>query len=119
MIHPRHLDHFKMASLFEEKKWKAFFEVLVKAPYDFDTLRSFFAFMQTHLGKLLDPSYAEQKSRPSQYDKRILSHSRRFKREELLKGLRFFGRLELLCKQKSPRVNDILRRRWIGGHHPC
>ncbi len=119
VISPRHLDHFKMASLFEEKKWKAFFEALMKAPYDFDTLRSFFAFMQTHLGKLLDPSYAQQKARVSQYDKKILSRSPHFQRKELLKGLRFFGQLELLCKQKSPQVSDILRKQWINRHLPC
>ncbi len=119
VIGPRHLDHFKVADLLGERQWRAFFEALLTTECDLEALRSFFAFMQTHLGKLLDPSYLQNKPRPNQYDKKILAQSRRFKREELLRSLRFFGRMEILAKQKSARVRDILRRRWAGLCHPC
>jgi hypothetical protein len=51
------VDHFLMASLFSRKKMLDYYEKIILVQNDFEKLRSFFSFMQSHLLKVLDPSY--------------------------------------------------------------
>lgn len=107
------LDQFSLASLFSRKEKVKFFEKLLKADPDFDTLRQFFSFLQGHLIKLADPRLLEKKPRPSKYDKEIIGHSKLWKIEELQKEIRFFANLEILSKEKNPSLFQELRVNYL------
>lgn len=98
------LDQFQMASLIARKKSKEFYEKLVQLEGDFEKMRGFFMFMQSHLIKMADPSYLSQKPRLTQYDKDLQSTSKLWKQEDLMQLLEKFNRWELLCKKKDSHL---------------
>ncbi len=95
------LDQFTLASLYCRKKSVQFFEKLVALEGDFDKMRGFFNFMQSHLIKLADTSYLSQKPRLTQYDKDLQSCSKLWKGPELMLAIDRFNRWELMCKKKD------------------
>ena len=98
------LDQFAMASLIARKKHKDFFEKLVQLEGDFDKMRGFFMFMQSHLVKMADTSYLAKKPRLTQYDKDLQSTAKLWKEAELLSMVEKFNRWELLCKKKDSQI---------------
>jgi hypothetical protein len=102
-------DTFKMASLYGEKKASAFYKNILDFKEDFELLRSFFAFMQGHLFKILDPAYIESKARPSKYDKEILNFSKIWSEKDLLKEMKLFGELEVEAKKRSPDLSQRIQ----------
>src|SRR5690606_17590964 len=55
------LDQFQLASLIARKKNKEFYEKLTALEGDFEKMRGFFMFMQSHLVKMADTSYLGKK----------------------------------------------------------
>lgn len=98
------LDQFQMASLIARKKQKEFFEKLIALEGDFEKMRNFFMFMQSHLVKMADPSYLSQKPRLTQYDKDIQSTAKLWKTPDLMKEIERFNRWELLSKRKDSHL---------------
>ena len=109
LIESRELDPFRLADLLASKKFKEFYGTLVKKRIHFDLYRSVFAFMQTHLLKLGDPTYGEKKSRLSRYDRGILAHSKNWSKEEIRIQLRRMGEWEICAKRKDPFLVPRLR----------
>jgi DNA polymerase III delta subunit len=103
------LDSFEMASLFGFKKMAGFYKKILDIDPDFETLRSLFYFLQTHMAKISDPRYIEKKSKPSKYDKQILSQSKVWKDGELVLVMDFLRSLELKAKTKSSFLKSDLR----------
>lgn len=95
------LDQFALSSLFCRKKRSEFFFKVLSLEGDFDKMRSLFNFMQSHLIKVLDPSYLAQKPRLTSYDKDIQSTARLWKPQELLQAIEEFNRWEILSKKKE------------------
>ena len=98
------LDQFQMASLLGRKKHKDFFEKLIALEGDFEKMRGFFMFMQSHLVKMADTSYLAQKPRLTQYDKDIQSTSKLWKSSEIMGEIERFNRWELLSKRKDSHL---------------
>jgi hypothetical protein len=103
------LDHFEMANLFGYKKMANFYKKLLDIDPDFESLRSLFYFLQTHMSKISDPRYIEKKSKPSKYDKQILSQSKVWKLNELLLVMEFLRTLEHKAKIKNNFLKSDLR----------
>ncbi len=95
------LDQFQLASMLSRKKYNQFYEKLVSLEGDFEKMRGFFMFMQSHLIKLADTSYLMQKARLTQYDKDLQSSAKLWKTSELMILIETFNRWELLCKKKD------------------
>lgn len=95
------LDQFGLVSLFARKKMVPFFERIVALSGDFDKMRGFFNFIQSHLIKMADPSYLNAKPRLTQYDKDIQSSSKLWKMSELVSQIERFNRWELMSKKKD------------------
>lgn len=98
------LDQFQLASLVARRKHKEFYEKLVSLHGDFEKMRGFFNFMQSHLIKMVDPSYLGKKPRLTQYDKDIQSTSKLWKASELIEEIDKYNRWELLCKKKDSHL---------------
>ncbi|MCM2351143.1 MAG: hypothetical protein NDI69_14075 [Bacteriovoracaceae bacterium] len=98
------LDQFQLASLVARRKHKEFYEKLVSLQGDFEKMRGFFNFMQSHLIKMVDPSYLGKKPRLTQYDKDIQSTSKLWKASELVEEIDKYNRWELLCKKKESHL---------------
>lgn len=98
------LDQFQMATLLGRKKHKDFFEKLIALEGDFDKMRGFFMFMQSHLVKMVDTSYLAQKPRLTNYDKDIQSTSKLWKTDDLVAQIELFNRWELLSKRKDSHL---------------
>lgn len=98
------LDQFQLASLLARKKQKDFYDKLVLLEGDFEKMRGFFMFMQSHLIKMADPSYLAQKPRLTQYDKDLQSTAKLWKPQDLMSEVERFNRWELLCKKKDSHL---------------
>jgi hypothetical protein len=98
------LDQFQLAFLLARKKSKEFFEKLIALEGDFEKMRGFFMFMQSHLVKMADPSYLAQKPRLTQYDKDLQSTARFWKPNELMLEIERFNRWEILAKKKDSHL---------------
>ncbi len=103
------LDQFALASLLARKRFRDFFEKISSLEGDFDKMRGFFMFLQSHLIKMIDPSYLSDKPRLSQYDKDIQASSKLWKETELMKEIELFNRWEILCKKKDPSLWQEIR----------
>lgn len=95
------LDQFQLASMLSRKKLNQFYEKLVTFDGDFEKMRGFFMFMQSHLIKLADTSYLSKKARLTQYDKDLQNASKLWKSTELMALIETFNHWELLCKKKD------------------
>lgn len=104
------LDRFQLASHFSRRKLVNFFDRLVELEGDFEKMRGFFLFLQSHLVKMIDPTYASKKPNLTQYDKEIQSTSRIWRSEELIEHLRVFNQWEILCKKKDDKVWAEIKR---------
>jgi hypothetical protein len=104
------LDRFQLASHFSRKKFRPFFDKLVELEGDFEKMRGFFMFLQSHLVKMLDPTYLSKKSFLTQYDKEIQSTSKIWKSEDIIQYLKIFNHWEILCKRKDEMVWAEIKR---------
>jgi hypothetical protein len=103
------LDSFEMANLFGYKKMAVFYKKILDIDPDFEALRSLFYFLQTHMSKISDPRFIEKKSKPSKYDKQILSQSKVWKANELILVMEFLRSLEHKAKTKNNFLKSDLR----------
>ena len=108
-----HVDFFQMASFFGGKSFQKFYEDLIPFAQDLELMRSLSSFMQTHLLKILDPSYTQDKNRLSKYDQEIVAHSKRWKPRELMVAIRFFGNLEKMAKEGSSQLSLELKEKYF------
>lgn len=107
------LDHFELATLFGSKQRHKFIDILERNHPDYSDLISFLSFLERHLGKLLDPSHLEKKSRLSKYDQEIKAHSSLWEPEELVREMKFIGQLIMDAKSKKVLVHNQMREHWL------
>lgn len=107
------LDQFALASAFARKKKVDFYERLVVLEGDFDKMRSFFNFIQSHLIKMIDTSYLNQKPRLTQYDKDLQSTSKLWKKAEVMVELEKFNRWEIMSKRKDHLLWHELKNAYL------
>jgi len=98
------LDQFAMASSFARKKTVEFFEKLIALEGDFEKMRAFFNFLQSHLVKMADTSYLAKKPRLTQYDKDLQGTAKLWKNSELTAEIERFNRWEIMCKRKDSHL---------------
>ena len=107
------LDQFALAQQLGEKNWRAFYQSLLNEEHSFDDLRQALSFLQTHVVKLLDPSYIQKKAQPTRYDRQIMGQKMKWQNSGLLKLLRHLAQLELACKQRDPDLKNRLRLNYL------
>lgn len=110
LIGHQKFDRFFMASLFSKKELKKFWNLLLEQEKDLKVLNEFFIFMQLHLFKLLNPSYIQNKSQLTNYDKEILQYTVRWKKKELQDHIRNFVSMEISCKSQNHFLNYQLKK---------
>lgn len=103
------IDQFELAELFASKRFKFFFEKLLFLD-NLEDMRRVFLFMQSHLIKVLDPSYLEKKARHTKYDRQIMAQSRAWQPIALKKAISYFSELEFMAKTKDPLIEARLKR---------
>lgn len=103
------LDQFALASLYARKRFSEFFEKIVTLEGDFDKMRGFFNFMQSHLIKMADVSYLAKKDRLSQYDKDLQGTSKLWKTPDLMREIDRFNDWEIKCKRKNQLLWNEIR----------
>jgi hypothetical protein len=113
LLQVERMDQFALASLFCRRKRLEFFYRVIQLQGDFDKMRSLFNFMQSHLIKVMDPSYLNQKLRPSSYDKDIQGTAKLWKPKELLAAIEEFNRWEILSKSKNSMLWTELKESYL------
>ncbi len=113
LLEVERLDQFALASLFCRRKRLEFYHKVIQLQGDFDKMRSLFNFMQSHLIKVMDPSYLNQNPRPSSYDKDIQSTSKLWKPNELLAAIEEFNHWEILSKSKKSLLWTELNQAYL------
>jgi DNA polymerase III delta subunit len=108
LIALKRVDSFEWAARFARKDVSFFHELLDRDP-DYVELQLFFRFMQNYFLKMLDPSYLNKKKAPSKFDREIMAFKNQWKEPEIKRALHFFAELEILAKQKHPRLEARLR----------
>lgn len=103
------LDSFHLANIFCKKNFMLFFGELIKLEGDFDKMRGFFLFMQSHLIKVADTRFLDGKDRLSQYDKGIIQVAKFWKHDELVGWISFFNDLEIMAKRKDSSLWNKLK----------
>lgn len=106
------LERFQLATLYGQRR-PQFFPKLLDRDLSFDELREFFSFMQSHLLKMLDPSYALKKQRPSKYDRELMAHAKSWRADQLKRAVHFFAECELMCKSKDEGLKNKLRLEYL------
>ena len=109
------LDNFKFATLFGQKKFSSFWRELDSLDVTFDQLRIFFSFMEGHLYKMYDTSYAAKKGALSKYDQGIIALSKRWTTDELQFQIRQMAELEVMAKSKDVTLYQNIRLKYIQG----
>lgn len=107
------LDQFALATLFTRKKFIDFYEKLVLLEGDFEKMRGFFLFMQSHLVKLADTSYLSQKPRLNQYDKDLQNSAKLWKSDDIMKEIQRFNDWEIRSKKKDHFLWAELRQVYL------
>ena len=102
-------DKFALAQLLGQGKQERLYRTLLNEQYSFDDLRQAFGFLQSHVIKLLDPSYVRSKSRPSHYDQQVVAQAQKWRASELSALLQTLAELELASKAHSPELKQCLR----------
>lgn len=113
LIVPSKIDKFELASLYSLKKKQEFFKRILEVDTGPDLLRDLFYFMQGHLLKIYDTSYIEEKIKPTQYDKKILSYAKSWSSAELIEDLEIFRLLEQECKLKKSTIYANIRKFYL------
>ncbi len=114
LIGGNRLDTFAMASLWTAKKRKVFYKKIIDGRLEVDQIRMLFNFMQKHLIKLGDISYAEKKNAsPNKYDKEIIQQSAKWSADEILNDLRVFAEGEIQMKQRPKEYLEIIKKHYI------
>lgn len=103
------LDQFALASMFNAKKKNQFVETFLKTKVNAKEAILFFGFMLSHVIKLMDSSYLENKNYKSKYDKEILAFAGNWSKEELKASFNFFERCQLLAKKDFPALEPYLK----------
>lgn len=103
------LDQFALAAMFGRKRFRDFYSLLVTLEGDFEKMRFFFFFLQSHLVKMMDPSYLAQKPKLTQYDKDIQSTAKLWSITDLAEQLQIFSHWEIMSKKKENFLWQELR----------
>jgi hypothetical protein len=106
-------DFFALAEIFTQKPIQFFQELLLKEDKDYEWFRALFAFMQSHLVKVLTPESLNEKTKLSQYDQNIMSMSEKWPKQKIKDYLQFFSECEILAKSKDSFLIDKLRLKII------
>lgn len=109
LLEVERLDSFYLANIFGKKNFKEFYTQLIALEGDFEKMRGFFLFMQSHLIKVADPSYLDNKDRLSQYDKGIIQVAKLWKQADLFYWIARFSDLEILAKRKDSALWNELK----------
>lgn len=107
------LDQFLLAQIFGKKKMVEFFERILELKLEFDQMRFFFGFMQSHLIKIADTSYLTGKARLSNYDKDILNAAKIWKQDELMRWIARFSQWEILAKKKDDTLDGQIKQSYL------
>ena len=104
------LDRFALARQLAERKGRAFYQALLHEEHSWEDWRQAFLFLQSHVVKLMDPSYASQKQgRLSQYDQQLVAQSKHWREGPLRELLQQLAQWELACKRRESGLKNQLR----------
>jgi len=103
------VDIFEFSSLFSSKKFHAFYE-LCDERLDSKSSYGMIGFMQSHLIKMLDTSYLDNKKKLSKYDRQILADSKLWSKEHLIKAINYFKNLEEINREHGELFQHLMRR---------
>ncbi len=104
-------DQFYFAKLINKRDLSNFFLTLslhLKKENNLLEFRLLLNFIQSHFFKLLDPSYIEEKKKPSKYDLEIKEGSKRWKKHEINKFIHFLSEQMINCKKQDPLLFEKL-----------
>lgn len=107
------IDKFQLAETYSLKKQNEFFKQIIGLEMNFEVFRSLFNFMQSHLIKLIDPSYTNKKNYLTKYDKQIVNCSKLWTKKELQHEIQFFENLEVMCKRKSFLLEHSIKSAYL------
>lgn len=112
VIEKNKLDQFELAGLFSARKFNDFYQLLIDRMSE-NSFYSLNYFLQSHLLKLLDPSYLEGKKKLSKYDRQILSDSQKWQKLNIERAISYFKKLEILHRENEEIFIKTLKKDYL------
>lgn len=109
LVGARRVDQFKLIREYTQKNFRSFYYQLIELDTDYDQLRSVFAFLESHLIKVMDTSYIQKKNRATRWDQGIEVDAKLWEPEQLHQAIRQVSELQLMAKSKSRWLRPTLQ----------
>ncbi len=106
-------DQFKLAELFGAKKMVPFYRQFLALAEESQDFYGFLYFMNTHMQKVFNPNYGEDKKKLSKYDKQILHQQKLWNSEQAARAANYFNDLLSLYKADKTGFLDKLRSDYL------
>ena len=102
-------DPFELAEYFGGKKLKAFYQKLLSYEQAGHDLIGMISFVQSHMIKVYDTSYAEKKKKLSKYDKLVMAQSKLWSKDQINRSMNYLGKLLIALKSKDSMLINRVR----------
>ncbi len=109
LISEQKVDPFELADFFGGKKLHAFYQKLLQYQSAGVDLIGVISFVQSHMLKIYDPSYAQKKKKLSKYDKLIIAQEKIWDKDQIFRSLTYLGELLIDLKTKENFLIDKVR----------
>lgn len=107
------VDQFELADLFGTKKLKVFYSKMLESISDGNEIIGLLYFLQSHLIKMYDLSYLDKKSKLSKYDKKVMAHSKLWKKNDIVRAINYLAELLILSKKKTPALDQKFKQGFL------
>lgn len=106
------VDLFEFAALFSSKNFSKFYNLCMKR-LNSSSIYSLVYFMQSHLLKLMDTSYLDNKKKLTKYDRQILTDSKLWQKNQLERAILYFKKLEELNRESEEMLLHQFRQDYL------
>lgn len=102
------VDKFEYAELFGSKKLKLFYKKMIYLEQTGEDLIGVVSFIQSHMNKVYDCTYLNEKKRLTKYDRLIKSQSQIWDKSSCARSIYYLGNLMTDLKRKTPLTIEKL-----------
>jgi DNA polymerase III delta subunit len=106
------VDLFEFAALFSSKNFSKFYNLCMRR-LNSSSIYSLVYFMQSHLLKLIDTSYLDNKKKLTKYDRQILADSKLWNNTQLERAILYFKKLEEMNRESEEMLLHQFRQDYL------
>ncbi|MBT4792177.1 MAG: hypothetical protein HON90_11445 [Halobacteriovoraceae bacterium] len=117
LLSEQKMDQFELATLLGARNFKQFYNKMLESVTHGNEVIGALYFLQSHFMKMYDLSNLDQKSRLTKYDKQLISHSKLWSKDELMRVLDYLDSLILMSKKKDFLFEQKMKHDLLKTYH--